>query len=57
MIIYVNVNADPEQIVSVLRRELGPELCRRVGRALVEERYVLIDMPTAAEDQRIGGSR
>jgi hypothetical protein len=45
MIIYVDVNADPQQIARALRRELGSELCLQVGLELAERgrsRYRLL---------------
>jgi hypothetical protein len=36
MIIYIDFDADPQEIVRILRRELGPELCVRVGLGLAE---------------------
>jgi hypothetical protein len=44
MIIYLDLDADPREIIRTLRRELGPDLCRRVGLALAQERVVMIDM-------------
>jgi hypothetical protein len=44
MIIYLDLDGDPKEIARALRRELGPDLCRRVGLALAQERVVMIDM-------------
>jgi len=43
-VISIDVGANPEEIARALRRELGSALCRRIGRALVEERFVIINM-------------
>jgi hypothetical protein len=52
MIVYLDMDADPKEIARALRRELGPELCRRVGRALVEERFIVVDMILPPEVDR-----
>jgi hypothetical protein len=44
VIIHINLEADPQDIARALQRELGSELCRRVGLALAEERVVLVDI-------------
>jgi hypothetical protein len=36
MIIYLDLDADPQQIARTLRRELGPELCLQIGLELAE---------------------
>jgi hypothetical protein len=52
MIIYLDIDADPKEIARALRRELGPDLCRRVGLALAQERVVMIDMILPPEVDR-----
>jgi hypothetical protein len=52
MIIYLDIDADPKEIARALRRELGPDLCRRVGLALAQERVVMIDVILPPEVDR-----